>query len=125
MKPIVIQNIYNQFRHSVMQKLTKAVSEFVDGEFLWVNHLGVVMNRDELMDNISKGLINYEKWTSTEQRVRVLEDCAILTGIETVVFIGDGNKTPLKTFVTVVFVKRDSGWKLISGQSTVIATTII
>ena len=125
MKPIVIQNMYNQFRHSVMQNLTKAVLEISDEEFLWVNHLGQSMNRDELVDNISNGLINYEKWNSSNQNVRFFDACAILTGVETVIIIGDGCKLPLQTFVTIVFIRRESGWKLLSGQSTAIATTII
>ena len=123
MKPIVIQSMYNQFRHSVMQKLAKAVSEICDDEFLWVNHLGQSMSRDELIENL--GFINYEKWNSDNQNVRFFEDCAVLTGVETIIIIGDKQKLPLQTFVTVVFIKRETGWKLISGQSTVILKTVI
>lgn len=125
MKPIVIQSMYNQFRHSIMQNLTKAILEICDNEFLWVNHKGRSMTREELVSDVANGFINYEKWNSNNQNVRFFDECAVLNGFETIVNAGDGEKPPLQTFVTVVFIKRDAGWKLISGQSTAIMKSII
>lgn len=125
MKPIVIQNIYNQYRHSIMQNLTKAIHEICDEEYLWVNYLGKSMNRDELVSALNAGLINYEKWQSEIQGVRFFDDCAVLTSIDSIIVIGDGYKLPMQIYITAMFLKRENGWKLISGQSTNIIKSVL
>ncbi|GHV35675.1 hypothetical protein FACS18949_14110 [Clostridia bacterium] len=126
MNLIVFQNIYNQYRHSVMQGLSKAIGEFCDPEFVWTNYLGQRATRDELIDMLNKGLIQYEKWTSDDQKVRVFEEhTAILTATDYVVVLRVGEPHPTKVNMTVVFVKRDNGWKMVNSHASAINQTVV
>jgi len=101
-----------------MQKLSKAITDICDKDYLWVNHLGKTMSITQLTAAVNAGLICYEKWTSDIQSVRSLDDCAILTSIDNIIIIGGGQKLPIQVYVTAVFFQRSSGLKMISTQWT-------
>ncbi|GHV06754.1 hypothetical protein FACS1894217_06070 [Clostridia bacterium] len=126
MNHIVFQNIYNQYRHSVMQGLSQAILEFCDPEFVWTNYLGQSFTRDELLEMLSKGLINYAKWTSENQSVRVFdENCAVLTATDYIIKMRENDPHPVQTRNTIIFHKGAGGWKIIGGQSTDVPITVV
>ncbi|MCL1820127.1 MAG: nuclear transport factor 2 family protein [Oscillospiraceae bacterium] len=125
MKAIVIQNMYNQYRHSVMQGLTGAVTELCCESFQWDNRFGQTLDRDKLVADLSAGRISYANWVSDIKKVSFFdEDYAVLTSMDTITSHGDHPKQVFEIFVTAVFAKREKGWKLICGQSTTLSDVI-
>ncbi|GCC52907.1 nuclear transport factor 2 family protein [Chryseotalea sanaruensis] len=83
----------------------------------YVHSNGWIQNRDEVLNDMKSGKLQYKSIVVEESSVNLIEQTAIVTGKGT--FVGKVNTTDfsLKLLYTEVYVKLNGRWKLISRHS--------
>ena len=93
-------------------------------DFQLVNPAGQELNRDDYLNGVAQGFIQYKAW-EPESRVQVYVygDVAILRYRATVELAVQGEAQPVQHFWQIeVYEKRRDGWQAVYSQSTRIST---
>lgn len=89
----------------------------LDDQIRYVHSNGWIQTKQEVLDDVVSGKLNYQEVVVTEASVRLYPDMAILIGKGK--FSGIVNKNPftMSLLYTEVYVKRGTKWKLASRHA--------
>jgi len=93
-------------------------------DFQLVNPAGQELNRDDYLNGVAQGFIQYKAWEPESRiQVYVYGDVAILRYRATVELAVQGEAQPVQHFWQIeVYEKRRDGWQAVYSQSTRIST---
>jgi hypothetical protein len=85
-------------------------------DFIAIGPLGFMLTKEEWLARHSSGDLKYESFTLDEVKVRVYNDAAVLTGrqVQNVAYRGNPIQGQFRT--TLVFVRLQGQWRLVSLQ---------
>ncbi len=85
----------------------------LDDEVQYIHSNGWIQSRNDVLEDIRSGKLNYNKVTIKETGVRLYNTTAIVTGLGTFEGINDGKPFSLELRYTEVYVKTKNHWKLV------------
>jgi uncharacterized protein (TIGR02246 family) len=86
-------------------------------DYIQYDELGQASNREDLIRNLTTGVIRFLSMTSTGRRVRFLrDDVAIIHGSENDEIERDGQRSKVSYVYTDVVMKRDGKWQIVASQ---------
>jgi len=80
---------------------------------------GEMESREQFLDTISSGRLDYVSMVPADVLIRVLDDrAAVITGRADVKLIAQGKENALALRFTSVWLRGDAGWQMVAWQST-------
>lgn len=107
----------NQF---ISQHRVKDAALIYADDFVLTTSSGKAKLKQDMLADISSPDVMLEINETTQVKVRVIENTAVLTGILQQKGTYKGNAFDVKLYVTDTWVKVKSGWILLAGHATVI-----
>jgi hypothetical protein len=94
-----------------------SITHLLSDKVSYVHSNGWIQNRDEVLNDMKSGKLQYKSIVVDESNVNLIEQTAIVTGKGT--FVGKVNTTDfsLKLLYTEVYVKLNGRWMLIARHS--------
>ncbi len=90
-------------------------------DFLSIDPRGAVRNKAEALEHRRSGQMKFHSIEASEERVRIYEGAAVVTGTARVRGESGGSRTGGTYRYTRVYVKRNGMWRIVSSQSTAVA----
>lgn len=106
-----ILNLSRQKWQWMADKNVDALKNLFHDEAVFV-HMGVTMTKDQELDTVGSGRIEYKKADSKETAVRKVGDTYIVLDRISLTAVVGGNEVVNPFVVTEVYVKIDGNWKL-------------
>jgi uncharacterized protein (TIGR02246 family) len=85
-------------------------------DYVQYNEAGVPFTKQDVLHNIRTGAIRYPSIVSTERKIRIFGDAAVVHGSESDEVETDGKRFPIRYVYLDVLRKRDGEWKLVASQ---------
>ncbi len=101
---------------------TKEAALIYADDFILTTSSGKTKSKQDMLNDISSPELALEINETTQVKVRVIENTAVLTGILQQKGTYKGNAFDVKLNVTDTWVKVQSNWVLLAGHATVINT---
>ena len=115
-----IQEASKVYEQALTQKNEPLLKSILADNFILTTASGKVLNKKDMMLNLTKEGTKYDKFESSEVRISVLNDAAIETGKVQTVGIRDGKKIAEATRYTDFWVKIQGKWLLLAEHSSFI-----
>jgi hypothetical protein len=101
---------------------TKEAALIYADDFILTTSSGKTKSKQDMLNDISSPELALEINETTQVKVRIIENTAVLTGILQQKGTYKGNAFDVKLNVTDTWVKVQSNWVLLAGHATVINT---
>lgn len=120
----------DEIRDLERRRLAAFVSKDIDtlrelhaDDFQLVNPMGRQSSRDEYLDGVAAGLIDYKVWEpDSEIQLRLHGDAAVIRHRSRLQITVQGNPQPLQHYSNMdLYEKRERGWQVVWSQATRIA----
>ncbi len=118
-----LKTLDQQNREATLKADTKWLQDHLAADYVRVGANGEVTDRNGLINDLKSGRLRLDSIDLREQKVRVYGDTAILQDAANVKGTADGQPISGETRATMVWVKRNGQWKLVSFQATPIQAT--
>jgi len=115
-----IQEASKVYEQALTQKNELLLKSILADNFILTTASGKVLNKKDMMLNLTKEGTKYDKFESSEVRISVLNDAAIETGKVHTVGIRDGKKIAETTRYTDFWIKIQGKWLLLAEHSSLI-----
>jgi len=115
-----IQEASKVYEQALTQKNEPLLKSILADNFILTTASGKVLNKKDMMLNLTKEGTKYDKFESSEVRISVLNDAAIETGKVHTVGIRDGKKIAETTRYTDFWIKIQGKWLLLAEHSSLI-----
>ena len=115
-----IQEASKVYEQALTQKNELLLKSILADNFILTTASGKVLNKKDMMLNLTKEGTKYDKFESSEVRISVLNDAAIETGKVHTVGIRAGKKIAETTRYTDFWVKIQGKWLLLAEHSSFI-----
>jgi hypothetical protein len=115
-----IQEASKVYEQALTQKNELLLKSILADNFILTTASGKVLNKKDMMLNLTKEGTKYDKFESSEVRISVLNDAAIETGKVHTVGIRDGKKIAETTRYTDFWIKIQGKWLLLAEHSSFI-----
>jgi uncharacterized protein (TIGR02246 family) len=119
-----IRQLENENREATLKNDASVFERLLADDWLNTNANGTVTTKAQLMTLLKSGTFKISSLEYDDVVVRAYKDTAVVTGRSTSTRMGQDNKLITgQVRFTRVYVKRDSGWQVVSAQSTPIPRT--
>ena len=115
-----IQEASKVYEQALTQKNEPLLKSILADNFILTTASGKVLNKKDMMLNLTKEGTKYDKFESSEVKISVLNDAAIETGKVHTVGIRGGKKIAETTRYTDFWVKIQGKWLLLAEHSSFI-----
>jgi uncharacterized protein (TIGR02246 family) len=95
--------------------LTALAQIFAD-DYVQYNESGKAFTKQDVLDNFRTGAIRYPSIISTERRIRVFGDTAVVHGSESDEVEADGKRFSVRYVYLDVLRKCDGDWRIVASQ---------
>jgi hypothetical protein len=103
----------------LINKKYDSLNGLLDDQVKYLHSNGWVQSKEEVIDDLKSGKLNYTSVTVEESTVSYFNNCAVVTGKG--LFKGlmtDKSEFTIHLIYTEVYVKQKNQWKLVSRQAT-------
>lgn len=101
----------------MIQKKYDSLSNVLDERLVYIHSNGWAETKQEVLADIKSGKLNYTNVKLTESSARIFQKAAIVNGKGTFSVVMDGKPLDIQLYYTEVYVKKKSGWKLVSRHA--------
>lgn len=116
-----IQEASKVYEQALTQKNEPLLKSILADNFILTTASGKVLTKKDMMLNLNKEGTKYDKFESSEVKIRILNEAAIETGKVHTVGIRGGKKIAETTRYTDFWVKIQGKWLLLAEHSSFIA----
>lgn len=95
-----------------------ALAPYMTDDFSFVNPAGLLVSKEQFLDNMRTGRLRNTKYQVSEMRVRIYGDAAVVTYRSDVAGIAGMQEVAPTRRRTTMLVKRDGRWLIVAQQST-------
>ena len=113
-----VKQYEKQIRESVRKGDTSVLEQYLADDYLGVNQAGMVVDKNQTIQDIKSGKLKYSSITVKDERVRTYGDTAIRSVLVRAKLAYDGREESSDYRVTAVWAKQNGQWKRVSWQST-------
>jgi ketosteroid isomerase-like protein len=104
---------------SLIKKDRATMERLYADDYMYIHSNGTVANKTQ---DIAESMSPAQAWTarkSDDLKVRIYGDVAVITGLSTLTGSAKGYDSGARRF-TEVWVRRNGGWQLVGGESTLV-----
>lgn len=101
----------------MVNKQLDSLKNILDERAVYVHSNGWVQNRKEVIDDLKNGKLIMNSVTVTEAKTRVYKGAVIINGKGKFDVVIDGKSVVIDLLYTEVYVKRKSGWLLVTRHA--------
>jgi hypothetical protein len=101
----------------LINKQTDSLKSVLDDRLMFVHSNGWTETKQELLDDLKNGKLDYISIDVSEASVRVFESTAVVTGKGKFSVEVDGNPLVINLFYTEVYILKNKKWLLASRHS--------
>jgi hypothetical protein len=94
-------------------KQSDSLASMLDDRVQYIHSNGWIQNKNEVIEDLRSGKLNYTKVTIQEAAAQIFHTSAIVTGLGIFDGITDGKPFSLHLRYTEVYIKSGSHWKLV------------
>ena len=110
------------FHQALLAADTKKLESLVDESFIWTQHAGEQMTRQQLLDQLGSGRLKYSRLETNNVTVSVYGDSAVVRGVSvrqrsSIPGESTGDAGPFTAVYTVTFINKGGGWKAVAMHS--------
>ncbi len=110
-----------EYDRAWLQQDAAAFERLLADDVTQIDHEGKVFSKAEIVANAKSGAVKFETGQSDDVKVRVYGNTAVVTGRWTEKSTNKGKPVDGTMLNTVVFVKKNGNWQVVSDQVTPIA----
>ncbi|MGZ5287569.1 MAG: nuclear transport factor 2 family protein [Flavisolibacter sp.] len=103
--------------HALVLKDTNALRKLLDPCVTFGHSNAWLQSMREMMDDITRGKLNYTAIDNSEVKWETGTDRAIMRCTSNVKYLLEGKESSIKLHVVQVWVKKDKSWRLIARQA--------
>jgi ketosteroid isomerase-like protein len=104
----------------ILSHNTKEAENYYADDFILTTSSGKFKSKQDMLADINSPEVVLEINETTDAKVRVVENTAVLTGILQQKGTYKGNSFDVKLYVTDTWVKIGSNWILLAGHATIV-----
>ena len=113
-----IQDAYIQMYNAMVQKDRKTLELLHDDDFVLTHMTGTHQNKQEYIDSIMDGTLNYYSAKHENMNVTLSGDRATLDGLSIVnAAVYGGGKHTWHLRLKIGFIQRNGNWKILSAKA--------
>jgi len=101
----------------LINKQYDSLGVVLDDKVQYIHSNGWVQNKQEVINDMKTGRLNYQKITVKESGVRIYDKAAIVNGLGTFEGVGNGNAFAMDLRYTEVYTWAGNRWKLASRHA--------
>ena len=119
----LIRRLENAEKTAILKGDTLALTRLMSKHIVVQNPENTIVGFQQIMDRIKSGKINYGSFDREIERITIVNQIAVVMGLETLVPKGDtkhAGKTVQRRF-TNIWTKEAGTWKLTARQATIIS----
>lgn len=98
-------------------KQLDSLSLLLDDRLQYIHSNGWTETRQEVLDDLTSGKLNYTNVTVEEASVRLYDDSAVITGKGVFEVLLDGKPISIHLSYTEVYVRQKKQWRLVSRHA--------
>lgn len=107
---------------SLIKKDRSTMERYYADDYVYQHSNGTVTNKSQEIAEYMSSDLKWTAQTTSDVKVRVYHDVAIVTGISTLTGSAKGYASGARRF-TEIWVKRNGRWQTVGGQSTIVPAT--
>ncbi len=104
-------------KNSLIAKDSVTLSGLLANEVTYGHTNGLVQTKSQLIRDVVSGVQDYKSIEPSDMNIRVFDKAAIVTMKSAVKMVFNTNPLEFNMYVTLVWIQRDSEWKLEARQS--------
>lgn len=116
----VIRKLHQAYERAWVQQDAATFERLLADDVTQTDGQGKVLSKAEIISNAKSGAVKFESGTSEDLKIRVYGDTVILTELWKENSMNNGIKTVASMRNTVVYLKKNENWQVVSDQVTVI-----
>jgi Domain of unknown function (DUF4440) len=115
--------IQDAFHQAMLVADLKTLETSVDESFIWTHYDGKQVTKRQLLDELGSGRLKYSKLETSNVKVSVYDDTAVVRGVslrQRSAFpgsTGTGDTSSFSAFYTLTFVNKGGAWKAVAMQT--------
>jgi ketosteroid isomerase-like protein len=113
-----ILKLEKDFEQAIIRNDAAAVGRFLSDDWIIIDPDGGIIDKTRFLGVIKSGMLSHEAMDSTEVRVRVYGDAALVTALTTTKGKFMGEAFTSQERATDMLVKNDGGWQFVFSQLT-------
>ena len=113
-----ILRLEQQRMQAMMDADTDTLDRVLADELTYVHTTAALDSKESFLGALSSRTLNYESIVSTDARVRVYGDSAVVTGNGDVRVLSNGQRNRFSIRYTDVYALRDGRWQMVAWQAT-------
>lgn len=107
-----------EFAEAIVKNDPEAIERFVADDWIIIDPDGRLIDKERFLEVIQSGELTHEMMDSSDSRVRIYGDSAVLTALTRTKGTFRGQEFSTQERATDVFVKRDGRWQCVLSQLT-------
>lgn len=115
-----LRELNNQYDSALLKNDLDALNRLYAEDFTYTNPEGKVLNKAEQIANIKASEIKLEQGLSTNVKVKVYGNTAVMTGNFIAKGNYRGNPVSINERYTVTWIKTDTSWQMVAEQANVV-----
>lgn len=113
-------DLNNQYDSALIKNDLDALNRLYAEDFVYTNPEGKVLNKAEQIANIKASEIKLEQGSSSNVKVKVYGNTAVMTGNFIAKGNYRGNPVNINERYTVTWIKTDTSWQMVAEQANVV-----
>ena len=110
------------FHKALLAADVKKLASLTDTTFIWTNHDGVQIPRQQLLDQLGSGQLKYAKLETNKVTVAIYGDSAVVRGESerlrsAIPGMHGGDSSPIMIFYSLTLIDQGGGWKAVALHS--------
>ncbi len=101
----------------MIKKQYDSLKQVLDDRLVYIHSNGWTESKQEVIADIQSGKLNYTNVKLTESSARIFQKAAIVNGKGFFSVLMDGKPLTIQLYYTEVYVKKKSGWMLVSRHA--------
>ncbi len=104
-------------RNALLSKDSIALSSLLSDDVTYGHTNGIIQTKSQLIHSVMSGEQDYKSITPSDMNVRIYNETAVVTMKSKTNLIYSGKPLDLNMYITLVWIKLNSDWKLEARQS--------
>jgi ketosteroid isomerase-like protein len=115
-----LRDLNNQYDSALLKNDLDALNKLYAEDFVYTNPEGKVLNKSEQIANIKASEVRLEQGLSTNVKVKIYGNTAVMTGNFIAKGNYRGNPVSINERYTVTWIKTDTSWQMVAEQANVV-----
>jgi 3-hydroxyisobutyrate dehydrogenase-like beta-hydroxyacid dehydrogenase len=108
----------NERFHAMVRQDFGTLGRLLDDDLVWIHASAISEDKQSFLERLKAGSTRYLEITRSDEKVRLFDSVAIISGVATIHAMVNGAERFLTNRYNNVWLKRDEDWRMVNWQST-------